>query len=150
MASPDPDPRSALRELPERIVFFDGVCNFCDGSVRWLMDRAPRLHFAPLQGDTAATVRACFPDRFPEDIDTIVYLRPNAHGAPEIALRSDAVFDILREVGGGWGMLAGLRVLPHALCEWAYRVLARNRYRWFGRMDDCRIPSAEERARSLA
>jgi predicted DCC family thiol-disulfide oxidoreductase YuxK len=147
-----PDPRSdAFAALPERIVFFDGICSFCDGTVRWLTSRDPeaRLHFAPLQGETAALVRSHFPDRFPVDIDTLVYLSPNEQGAPEIALRSAAVFALFREIGGGWGLLAGLRVLPSWLTDLGYRAFARNRYRLFGTLDACDIPTPADRARLL-
>ena len=142
-------PHTALADLPPRIVFFDGVCAFCDGGVRWLMDRAPRLCFAPLQGETAAIVRAAFPERFPTDLDTFVYLRPDAAGRPEISVRSAAIFEILREIGGAIAFLSWLRWLPQALTDWLYTYFARHRYEWFGKLDDCRIPSPAEQARSL-
>jgi predicted DCC family thiol-disulfide oxidoreductase YuxK len=147
-----PDPRSdAFEALPARIVFFDGVCSFCDGTVRWLSTRDPeaRLHFAPLQGETASLVRSHFPDRFPTDIDTLVYLRPNADGAPEIELRAAAVFALFREIGGGWRWLAGLRLLPAWLTDLGYRAFARSRYRLFGTLDACDIPTPADRARLL-
>lgn len=141
----------ALRDLPPRIVFFDGDCAFCDGRVRWLIERDPeaRLRFAPLQGPTAAAVRAAFPERFPDDLDTLVYLRPDEHGRPDIRLRSAAVFEILQEVGGPASWLAWLRLLPRALTDRAYRIFARHRYRWFGRLDACPVPTPEQRARAL-
>ncbi len=142
-------PAASLADLPPRIVFFDGVCAFCDGSIRWLMDRGPRLCFAPLQGETAALVREAFPDRFPKDIDTLVYFRPDDQGRPEISLRSAAIFEILQEIGGILGAVAWLRWLPRGLTDWGYRVFARNRYGWFGQLESCRIPSPEEQARSL-
>jgi predicted DCC family thiol-disulfide oxidoreductase YuxK len=137
---------AALADLPSRIVFFDGVCSFCDGSVRWLVEHDPErhLHFAPLQGDTAATVRAAFPDCFPTDIDTIVYYRPGPDGRPAISLRAQAIFEILREVGGGWRWLSVLRFLPASLSELGYRIFARNRYRIFGRLEACALPSPDD------
>lgn len=141
----------ALAELPPRIVFFDGDCAFCDGRVRWLIEHDPegRLRFAPLQGETAATVRAAFPERFPEDLDTLVYLRPDADGRADLRLRSAAVFELLQEIGGPTAWLALLRFLPRALTDWGYRVFARNRYRWFGRLDACAVPTPAQRARAL-
>ena len=141
-----------LEDLPPRIVFFDGVCTFCDGAVRWLMDRDPdaKLRYAPLQGATAETVRTAFPGTFPVDIDTMVYLRPGPHGAPALLLRSRAIFAVLRELGGAWGWLGGaLALLPQPFTDWGYHHFVRNRYRWFGKMDACRVPTAEDRERSL-
>ncbi len=145
-ASPEPAP------LPSRIVFFDGVCGFCDGAVRWLIAHDPeaRLRFAPLQGDTAARVRARFPERFPTDLDTFVYLRPApGTGEPEILLRSAGVFALFAEMDRPWRWLAVLRVLPTALADLAYRAFAASRYRLFGRVEYCPVPSPDERSRLL-
>ena len=157
MATPSPAPSPAAATglpagLPARIVFFDGICGFCDGAVRWLIEHDPqaRLHFAPLQGETAARVQARFPERFPTDVDTLVYLRPSRrNGEPELLLRSAALFELLDEVGGAWHWLVALRVLPRALTDLAYRAFAACRYRLFGRIDACSIPSAGDRARLL-
>ena len=139
------------QELPERVVFFDGECAFCDGTVRWLIERDPeaRLHFAPLQGETAARVRAVFADRFPTDLDTLVLLHPGQDGRPDICVRSAAVFEVLALAGGGWRWLRAFRVLPRSLTDLGYRLFARNRYRWFGRLEACDVPSARNRARAL-
>ncbi len=143
-----PDP---LADLPQRVVFFDGVCSFCDQTVGWLIERDPaaRLRFAPLQGQTAERVRSAFPGAFPEDLDTLVYLLPGDDGRPELRLRSAAVLQLLREIGGPWAALAWLRFLPRPLMDWLYRGFARNRYRWFGKLEACRLPSEDERSRTL-
>ena len=150
--TPLPASSEGLSRLPPRIVFFDGVCAFCDRSVLWLIERDPdaRLHFAPLQGQTAEIVRRAFPDRFPDDIDTIVYLHPaDGPGAGEISLRSAAAFDLCDEIGGSWKWVARLRWLPRFLTDLAYRLFARTRYRLFGKLDACDIPAPENRARLL-
>ncbi len=142
----------ALSQLPPRIVFFDGVCAFCDSAILWLIERDPdaRLHFAPLQGQTAEVVRRIFPDRFPADIDTMVYLRPgDGPDGRQISLRSAAAFDLCDEIGGPWKWVARLRWVPRFLTDLAYRLFATNRYRMFGKLDACDIPSPEDRARLL-
>ncbi|MHC4817599.1 MAG: thiol-disulfide oxidoreductase DCC family protein, partial [Planctomycetota bacterium] len=80
--------------LPPRLVLFDGICGFCDRAVRWLIerDRFGHLHFAPLQGETAAALRRRHPE-IPEDIDAIVYVETDASGE-RVHLRSDAVFRV--------------------------------------------------------
>jgi predicted DCC family thiol-disulfide oxidoreductase YuxK len=150
--TPAPASPEALSQLPPRILFFDGVCSFCDGLVLWLIERDPnaRLHFAPLQGHTAEVVRRAFPDHFPDDIDTIVYLHPGrGPGGPQISLRSAAAFDLGDEIGGPWKWVARLRWLPRFLTDLAYRLFAASRYRLFGKLDACDIPTPENRARLL-
>ena len=135
---------------PTRIVLYDGVCGFCNGSVRWLIerDREERLHYAPLQGETAAALR----ERHPEiqtSLDTIVFVEATPF-AERVWLRSTAVFRALRELPAPWRWLAPLRwLLPRALWDVAYGAFARRRYQWFGRLAACPIPPPELRARFL-
>jgi predicted DCC family thiol-disulfide oxidoreductase YuxK len=135
--------------LPERIVLYDGVCGFCNGSVRWLIDRdvARRLSFAPLQGETAAALRARHPE-LPDSLATIVFVTREA-GGERVWLRSAALFRLARELPAPWRWLSALRVLPRALCDAAYEAFARRRYRWFGKLDACPVPPADVRERFL-
>lgn len=139
----------ALDDLPDRVVLFDGVCVVCNRSVDWLLrrDRASRLHFAPLQGETARRIRAALPGRLPEGIDTIAYLERSG-GEHELSLRTRALRRILDEAGGG-PLATLLRVLPVSVADLGYRAFARQRHRLFGRRDACRVPNASERARFL-
>jgi predicted DCC family thiol-disulfide oxidoreductase YuxK len=135
---------SSVAESREPIVFFDGVCGLCQRVVDVLLraDRAARLRFAPLQGDTA---RRMLPPRPPDAAGwSVVYL--DEHGVHE---RTDALLEVTRRLGGAWRLVAALRVVPRPLRDALYRVIARHRYRWFGRRVACRIPSAEERQRFL-
>ena len=129
------------------IVFFDGVCGLCDRLVQFVLrrDHDRRFRFAPLQGRLAGReLRLRGVD--PEDLDTLYLL--TAQG--RLLNRSRAVFFILRQLGGGWGVLANLRVLPAFLTDAGYRLVAALRYRLFGRFDECRVPSAEDRDRVLS
>jgi len=152
-AAPAPtDATRALAALPARIAFFDGVCAFCEGTARWLIehDREALIHFAPLQGETAAAVRAVFPDRFPEDIDTFVYLQPGDERAGRrLNLRSQAIFALADDLGDELRWITRFRWLPRWLTDLAYRAFAASRYRVFGKLDACDIPSPADRARLL-
>jgi predicted DCC family thiol-disulfide oxidoreductase YuxK len=141
---------ASIESLPARIIFFDGVCAFCNGAVRWLRDRDPggRFHFAPLQGETAALVRSAFPNEFPTDIDTLVYVERRGADT-RIGLRSEAVFRLCDELGGGWRAVARLRALPRWLTDFGYLAFARSRYRVFGRLDACAVPTHGQRERLL-
>ena len=135
---------------PAQIVLYDGVCGFCNGSVRWVIERdtSGRLHYAPLQGETAAALRVRHPE-IPTEVDTMVFVELGA-GGERVFLRSAAIFRMLRELRAPWRWLAPLRfLLPRALWDVAYRAFARRRYRWFGRLEACPIPPAELRARFL-
>lgn len=133
------------------IVLYDGLCGFCDGVVQWLLARDVRgvLRFAPLQGETAAEVRARHPE-WPDNLDSIVVVDGN--GAEErVVWYSSAVWSILRALGGGWGWLAALGgLVPRLVADLGYRLFARVRLRVAGRRDICRVPTPEQRARFLA
>ena len=137
--------------LPPQLVLYDGLCGFCNGSVRWLIERdaEARLHYAALQGETAAALRARHPE-IPNELDTIVFVEASPDGE-RVFVRSAAIFRVLRELRAPWRWLAPLRwLLPSALWDVAYRAFARRRYRWFGRLEACPIPPPELRARILA
>lgn len=135
---------------PPRLVLFDGVCRFCDGAVRWLLDRDPdgRLCFAPLQGESASALRERHPE-IPVDLETLVYVESDADGE-HIYLRSEAIFRVIAQLRGPWRHIARLRWLPRRLTDAVYAVFVRNRYRIFGKFDECVIPDEDERARFVA
>ena len=140
-ASPSPIPETA-----HPLVLFDGVCNLCAGVVRFVIerDREARFRFAPLQSELGrALQREHGID--PDALATFVLI--DAEGA---ATRSTAVLRILRGLGAPWRWLYPLRFVPWPLRDALYGVVARNRYRWFGRRDDCLVPTAELRSRFLA
>ncbi len=144
-AAPPTRPADAF----ERLVLFDGVCGFCDRSVRWLIERdsQARPRFAPLQGETAAALRARHP-QIPETLETMVYVERDG-GAERVHLRSEAVLRICAELGRPWRALSWALWLPRWLTDLAYRLLARVRYRVFGKLDACALPGPGERGRFL-
>ena len=139
-----------LRPVFERLVCFDGVCNFCDGAVRWLVEHDPdaRLCFATLQGQTAEALRSRQP-QIPRDIDTLVYVDASG-GAERVYLRSQAILRVWIEVAPERALPRWLLHLPLPLADLLYRIFASQRYRLFGKLSECRVPSPEERGRFLA
>ncbi len=139
-----------LGNFPPRIIFFDGLCVFCNRAVRWILerDRAGRFHFAALQGSTADRLRMLFPDSLPPGLSTLVYF-DNSESPPLIALRSAAVIGILDAIGDRSLSLACLRALPRWLRDLGYRGFVALRYRVFGRLESCRQPDPQERERFL-
>ena len=144
------DAHPAADRLPPRIVLFDGTCGFCDATVQWLLDhdREGKLAFAPLQGPTAAAVRARHP-RMPHDLDSLVFVEAGAGGRERVYWYSRAVLGILRHLPLPWRLFRIGWLVPWFLRDLAYMAFARIRYRVFGRVEACRIPRPEERARFL-
>ncbi len=144
----EPTPRTDTvtpTALPEaRIVFFDGVCGFCNASVDFLLKRDAhrRLLFAPLQGETA---RQRLTSTDVENLHSLVFWTPNG-----CFRKSSAAVRIGWTLGGVWSVLATLLwLIPRPVRDLGYNVIASNRYRIFGKKETCRLPTAEERARFL-
>lgn len=112
------------------------------------IDREVRLSFAPLQGETARAVLARHPEAG-DALESVVYVR--GVGSPEerAYVRSDAVLAILRDVGGIYRPLSVLRFVPRPIRDAVYDWIAKNRYRWFGKLDSCRLPTGDMAERFL-
>lgn len=130
------------------ILLYDGVCGLCARSVRWILghERDHVIQFAPLQGETAAALRARYP-RIPDELSTVVLVDPDAG---RVHLRSKAFFYAARHLRAPWRWLYGLRWIPGFLPDLGYRLVARLRYRLFGKKDSCELPAPDQRARFLA
>lgn len=131
------------------IIFFDGVCNFCNASVQFIIKRDPKMHFqfAALQSDEAKQVLAEHvenPENIVADPDSFILL---SNG--KIHTKSTASLYVMKRLTGLWPLLFTLIIIPKPIRDFFYTVFARNRYRLFGKKDACSIPSPEDRARFL-
>ncbi len=127
------------------LVLFDGVCNLCNGSVQFIIDRDPNAYFrfAALQSDAAAPALAhC--GRGDSTLDSIVLVEGGVCYS-----RSDAALRIARRLSGLWPVVYVGILFPRLVRDLVYELIARHRYRWFGRTETCRIPTPELRARFL-
>ena len=127
------------------VVYFDGVCNLCNGAVNFLIDqdKKKQLKFASLQSEAGEEVlrRYGLPDR---EYDSFIFLKDGT-----LYQKSDAVLEVVKTLGGGWSLLYGFRIIPCAARDWLYTQVAQNRYRWFGKRNECRLPTPELKARFL-
>ena len=142
--TPDSPPARGVAGYGCPIIFFDGVCGMCNRFVDVVLraDRRGVFRFAPLQGETA---RALLPPLSAAAEEwSVVYL--DEHGLHD---QGDAPLAVSRRLGETWRLLGILRMVPRPIRNAMYRVIARNRYRWFGRRPACRVPSAEDRERFL-
>lgn len=127
------------------VLLYDGVCALCNGVVRFLLerDRAGVFRFAPLQSELAGELTGAN-----EPMDGVVLVTDALVPGQRVYRRSDAVAEALRLLGGGWsGLGSVLAMVPRVLREAGYGVVARVRYRVFGRYAVCPVPDAEERER---
>jgi len=127
------------------IILFDGVCNFCNGSVNFIIerDRAGYFKFAPLQSEIGQTLLGEYGiDR--NDTDSVVLIENG-----EAFVRTNAALRVARKLSGAWSLFYGFIIVPAFIRDIFYKLFARNRYKLFGRQEACMMPTAEIRARFL-
>ena len=140
-----------VRARDESILLYDGLCGFCDGAVQFILarDHTRSMKFAALQGNYARSLL----ERHPKlrGVDSLILVQPDAHMPQQhVSVRSDAVVAIAQYLGGVWRVLGEmLRLVPRPIRDWGYNRLAAVRFRLFGRRDQCRIPTPEQRKRFL-
>ena len=130
--------------LTKPVIFFDDVCIMCNSFVNLMLriDHRQQFLFAPLRGETAEKILPPLPDD-PTAWSMVYFDETGIHD------QSDASLEVYRRLGGLWWWLSLARFVPRWIRNPVYRVIARNRYRWFGKHETCRIPSADERQRFL-
>lgn len=127
------------------IVLFDGICNFCDASVNWIIarDRRGVFRFAALQsaaGERLQRERGLDPNA----LDTLVLVEDAG-----VYRKSGAALRVLRRLRWPWPIFIGLIAVPPFVRDFVYDFFARRRYRWFGRKEECMVPASEVRDRFL-
>lgn len=125
------------------VVFFDGVCNLCNAAVAWVLERDRRgeFRFASLQSGAAKRLLGARYESLP---DSIVLLEGEA-----MYTRSEAALRIAQRLGFPYSLLGWGRWLPRGFRDGVYRWIARNRYRWFGKREQCMLPRPEWKTRFL-
>jgi predicted DCC family thiol-disulfide oxidoreductase YuxK len=127
------------------LLLFDGVCNLCNGSVQFIIRRDPegRFRFASLQ--SAAGQRYLDELRIDRQaLDSMILVEGDRWSR-----ESDAALRVARILGGPWRILGVFWLVPRPLRDRVYRLIARNRYRWFGKRESCWLPAPELRERFL-
>lgn len=139
-----------MSHLPEPrfdgpIVLFDGVCSLCDASVHFVLDRdrRGRIRFAPLQSPTGQALLRRF------GMDTRTFNSLVLVEGHRISTRSTGALRIATYLDGLWPLLGLFLCVPPAIRDLVYDWVARNRYRWFGQLDACRMPTPQMQSRFL-
>ena len=127
------------------IILFDGVCNFCSGSVNFIIerDRENYFKFAPLQSEIGQKLLAEY--NIDKNVTDSVVLIENG----KAFVRTTAALRIARRLSGAWKFFYGFIVVPSFVRDVFYKLFAKNRYKMFGKTDACMMPTPEIRARFL-
>jgi len=126
----------------ESVVLFDGVCNFCNGAVNFIIRHDPdkKFRFAPLQSEFGEQMRAKF--GIGDDVDSIVLIEND-----QAYLHSGAALRIVKELGLPWSFGYPFMIIPAAIRDWFYKLFAKYRYKLFGKKDVCMVPTPDVRER---
>jgi predicted DCC family thiol-disulfide oxidoreductase YuxK len=137
------------------IVLFDGVCNFCNATINFIIEHDPDgyFKFAPLQSEAGRALAEQYGvapaglrgSDDPNAVDSVILIEGG-----KAYTHSAAALRIAGGLTGGWSWLSVLRVVPRPIRDAAYRSFARKRYRLFGKKEACMIPTPEVRARFLS
>jgi len=128
------------------ILFFDGECNLCNSSVQFIIrhDKKKIFLFAPLQSDAGNGALQDLQKQFKNIPDSVILYYNSKY-----FVRSAAALYTLRLLGGFWGLLFVGMILPRFIRDGIYEYISRNRYKWFGKRNECMIPTPELRDRFL-
>ncbi|MBU8729177.1 thiol-disulfide oxidoreductase DCC family protein [Cytobacillus firmus] len=128
----------------ERIILFDGECNFCDQSVQFIIKRDPRGHFKFAALQSYSGKELLNKHNAPPDKDSFVLIEDN-----NCYYKSSAALRVCKNLEGAWKIPYVLLVIPKPIRDFFYGLIAKNRYKWFGKKESCMLPSPEERKRFL-
>ena len=129
----------------EHILLFDGVCNLCNAAVQWVLlrDKSDKFRFASLQSEKGQELMQPF-GLNTDQIDSVILI-----SGEKVFIESDAALHIARLLGFPWNLAVVFFIVPRFIRNSVYRWIARNRYRWYGKRDECMLPRPEWKHRFL-
>ena len=132
------------------IVLYDGVCGLCNRLNQFLLkrDRHDSLRFASLQSDFGRAVLGAH-NLNASDLDTVYVVLNHGTADEKVLARSEAIIHVVRQLGGIWRAISVGKLLPHQLRNAIYNLVARNRYRIFGKSESCMLPDPQHRQKFI-
>lgn len=129
----------------KQVILFDGVCNFCNYWVNFAIkrDKKKKLHFTPLQGETAKLLLPQY-NLHTTSLSSVIFI-----DAGKAYTQSSAALRIAKHLDGGWKLFYGFIIIPKFIRDFFYNIIARNRYKWYGKKDSCMVPTPELKERFL-
>ncbi len=137
-----------MKELPKnkKLILFDGVCNLCDASVQYIIkhDKNDLFRYAALQSDIGQKVIEEFSINTDKTDSVLLYSEENG-----ISYKSTAALKIASKLGFPINLMSVFLVVPTFIRNWVYDYIAKNRYKWYGKKDECMIPTPELKSKFL-
>ncbi|MGG1660339.1 thiol-disulfide oxidoreductase DCC family protein [Brevibacillus sp. NRS-1366] len=131
---------------PAHILLFDGVCHLCHGAVQFILQRDPtgQIHFASLQSEKGRELLAFY--EYPQnEMQSVIFITNG-----KLYTKSDAVLRVGRKLNSAWPVLSRVAlVIPRHFRDVVYDWIARNRYRWMGKAEQCMLPTPQIKSRFL-
>ena len=121
------------------VIFFDGVCNLCNASVQFVIehDKENYFKFSALQGDYAKEVLPRF-NVNPRGLTSTLLLEDG-----KLYTKSSSALRVAKKLKGFWPLLYGFNIVPKFIRDWVYDIVAKNRYKWWGKQKNCYVPTPE-------
>ena len=137
-----------MRDLPQnkKIILFDGLCNLCNSSVQFLIKRDSKdiFRFVSLQSELGKELLSRLPIAI-QNTDSIILFESEVI----FYFKSQAIFQIIKSLGGLFNCLLIFKLLPHSIYDVFYDYIAKNRYQWFGKKEQCLVPTKEIQSKFL-
>ena len=137
-----------MQKLPQnrKIILFDGLCNLCNSSVQFLIKRDSKdiFRFVSLQSELGKELLSKLPIAI-QNTDSIILFESEVI----FYFKSQAIFQIIKSLGGLFNCLLIFKLLPHSIYDVFYDYIAKNRYHWFGKKEQCLVPTSEIQSKFL-
>lgn len=137
-----------MQKLPQnkKIILFDGLCNLCNSSVQFLIKRDSKdiFRFVSLQSELGKELLSKLPIAI-QNTDSIILFESEVI----FYFKSQAIFQIIKSLGGLFHCLLIFKLLPHSIHDFIYDYIAKNRYHWFGKKEQCLVPTSEIQSKFL-
>lgn len=127
------------------VILFDGICNLCNGFVLFIIDRDPKFNymFSSLQSDYGKEMIKNYALN-EKSLNTVVFIQNG-----KVFTKSSAVLKIAKSLKFPWFLISIFLIFPKFLRDWVYDFVAKNRYKWFGKQKECRMPTSEIKSRFI-
>lgn len=127
------------------VILFDGVCNLCNGAVQFIIKRDKKKQFLFASLQSKAGTELLKTHELPlNDFNSFILVE-----GEKVYTRSTAALRVAKKLRGGWKLLYSLMIVPRFLRNFVYNIIAKNRYKWFGKRNECMVPTAELKERFL-
>jgi len=130
--------------LMKAIILFDGVCNLCSHSVQFIIKRDPKGYFTftSIQGETGQKLLDKY--QICKTLDSLILIEHNQYYT-----KSTAALKICKHLNGFWKYLMFFNIVPSFIRNKLYDIIAKNRYKWFGKQESCMLPTSENKNRFI-